>query len=94
MENTVEQLSIDQVKERCKELEQLILLDNPQYKLVLKDLHEKFRDVPELLYALNDEEIAKVVSGLEKFTGTEIAKVKVKEKISKKMAANLSADDV
>lgn len=84
----------DKIKMRCAELEQKLALNDPTFRNILKEIHENIRKQPELIYVLKDEEIAVIVSGLSKHTGIEIAAVKVKEKISKKAAANLTADDV
>jgi hypothetical protein len=86
--------TIESVRMRCAELEQAIAIEAPNYKTLLRTLHEEFAKTPELLYQLKDEEIAVVVSGLAKFTGNEIAEAKSKEKITKKIASKLSADDV
>lgn len=85
---------IELVKFRCAELEQKLQESTPEYKVILKDLHEKIRETPELLYALDDSQIAIIVAGLSKFTGIAISEAKSKEKISKKQAASLTEDDV
>lgn len=82
------------IKFKCAELQQKLQAAEPGYKNVLKEIHENIRKTPELMYALADEEIAIIVGGLQKFSGIEIAAIKVKEKITKKQAANLTADDV
>lgn len=88
--------SIEQLKLKCAELERALTEDTPGYKTVLREIHENIRKTPEMLYALADEEIAVVVSGLSKLSDTEILETKKKEAktISKKLAAKLSADDV
>lgn len=87
---------IDQVREKCFQLEKAVEQNAPNYKVLLKEIHEKIRETPELVYALKDEEIAIVVSGLSKWTGVEIetAKKADAKKISKKQASLLSEDDV
>lgn len=87
-------LTIDDLRMRCAELEQAITVNAPEYKTILRTIHEEFAKTPEILYLLKDEEIAVVVQGLSKFTGNEIAEIKTKEKITKKIASKLSADDV
>lgn len=84
----------EKIKFRCAELQQALEQEQPGYKTILQDIHEKIRETPELLYALKDEDIAVLVSGLEKHTGVVIAEKKAKEPMTKKRAAKLTEDDI
>lgn len=86
--------TIEVAKMRCAELAQALEAKNPGYKNILRDLHDNIRTTPELLFGLDDAEIATIIGGLSTWTGIEIAEKKAKEPISKKSAAKLSADDV
>lgn len=79
---------------RCAELAQQIEQKNPGYKNILREIHESIRTTPELLFVLSDANIATIVSGLQAYTGVEIAEKKAKAPLTKKAAARLTADDV
>lgn len=85
---------VEKMQMRIGELQQKLQENTPEYKTLLRQIHEEIRETPELAYALKDEEIAVIISGLSKFTGVVIAEKKMKEPISRKKAANITEDDV
>jgi TATA-box binding protein (TBP) (component of TFIID and TFIIIB) len=87
-------LDLEGIKMKIAELEQSMEHDLPGYKIILSQIHKETRGQPELLYKLNDEQIAVLISGLGKIHNTEILIPKTKEKITKKQGQTMSADDV
>lgn len=54
------------------ELEQALLNELPEFKTILKDIHSKLRQDPELVTALSEEEIESIVVGLTRHASLEI----------------------
>jgi hypothetical protein len=91
-------LDIEGIKIKIAELETAINTAIPGYSGILKEIHTNLKDQPELLYRLEDEQIAVIISGLEKYHNVEIVAAKsdkeAKKVISKKQGSLLGADDV
>ena len=87
-------LSIDAIKIKCAELQVALEKKQPNYIGLLKVIHTEMNSQPELTYKLADEEIAVVISGLERLHQVEITEPKMKKPVSKKQGNLLSADDV
>jgi hypothetical protein len=79
---------------RIAELGQAIEKQMPGYKGMLQIIHRELGEHPELLYKLKDEEIAIVISGMEKFHEIEIVEVKDKKTITKKQGNLLDENSV
>lgn len=82
------------IKMKIAELDEALEKDLPGYKLLLNVMHKEFQLQPELVYKLDDSEIALLIAGMGKFHQVEITDVKDKKPISKKDGAKLSAEDV
>lgn len=87
-------MEIAAIKMKVAELGQALELQVPGYIGILSQIHKEFREQPELLYRLDDAEIALVIAGLSAHHKTEIIDVKEKKPITKKAGANMSAEDV
>lgn len=87
-------MDLEAVKMKIAELDESMEKDLPGYKLILNLIHKEFQTQPELVYKLDDAQIAVLISGMEKFHQVEIVDVKDKKAISKKDGAKLSAEDV
>lgn len=81
------------IMENLLQLEDMLLKDAPEFRTVLRDIHRKLRNDPEIVTVLSPEEVALVVKGLAKHANTEvIAPAKVKS--AKKAAKNVNASDL
>lgn len=87
-------LDIAAIKMKLAELRASIDASVPGYVGILGLIHQEFRNQPELLYMLDDSEIATVISGLSLFHKVEIAEPKDKKKVTTTRGAKLGADDV
>lgn len=87
-------LDLAQIKTKIAELEQAIKLELPNYASILNTIHKETREQAELLYKLDDAEIAVLVSGLGHFHKQTIVLPKEKAKITKKQGSQMSEDDV
>lgn len=87
-------LDLEQVKMKIAELSQAIDQRMPNYATMLDTIHKEFRGQPELMYKLDDTEIAQVIKGLETFHQTTIVTPREKKPISAKRGASMSEDDV
>lgn len=87
-------LTIDQIQMKVGDLQKALNERQPGYVGLLKVIHENLAQQPELSYMLKDEEIAVIISGLERFNQVEITEPKMKKGISKKQGRLISEDDV
>lgn len=91
-------LDIDSIKIKVAELEAALNASLPGYANLLQVIHKELGAQPELLYKLDDAEIATIISGLGNFYKVEIIDPKNAKKdkkgISKVQGALLSEDDV
>lgn len=76
------------------ELEQALKERIPEFRTVLRDIHQKLRADPELVTALSDEEIGVIVSGLALHTSTEIIAPKAAKAARASSKAKVTADDL
>lgn len=86
--------SLEQVREKIETLSQHMQQSLPDYPQILNTIHENLKKQPELLYHLSDEEISKVVGGLEKFHNVEVTQPNAKRAITAKAAKSLTLDDI
>lgn len=61
------------LKEKCAELQNLLLAKHPRMPVLLREIHTALRQQPENVTLLSEEDIAIVVSGLKVQTGVEFA---------------------
>lgn len=91
-------LDIDSLKIKVAELESALNKSLPGYAGLLHVIHKELGAQPELLYKLEDVEIATIISGLGNFYKVEIIDAKAAKKdkkgVSKAQGALLSEDDV
>jgi len=87
-------LDLPAIKSKIADLQNAINTSIPGYAGVLNLIHKELQAQPELIYKLDDTEIASLISGLEKFHKVEVVDVKEKKPVSKKQGSLLSADDV
>lgn len=87
-------LDFDQIQMKMAELEQSLENDLPNYQMLLATIHKEIAEQPEIVYKLNDEQIATIITGLGKIHKVEITDVKDKKPITRKMGTKLSEDDV
>lgn len=87
-------LDLAAIKMKIAELDQSIQQSLPGYIGILNTIHRETREQPELLYKLDDEEIAVLVSGMGNYHKQEIVVPKQKAKITKAQGSQMSEDDV
>lgn len=80
------------------ELEETLLARDPQFKVILRDIHRHLGQDAELVTQMTEEEIAMVVTGLVLFANTEIVEVakakSVKKAVAEAKKKVISADDL
>ena len=76
------------------ELEQALLQQLPEFKTILKDIHGKLRQDPELVAIMTEEEIELVVRGLTKHATVEIIAPKAAKAARKSAKTPISAADL
>lgn len=76
------------------ELEQALKQQIPEFRTVLRDIHQKLRQDPELVTVMSDEEIGLIVSGLVLHTNTEIIAPKAAKAARAASKAKVTADDL
>lgn len=76
------------------ELEQALLQQLPEFKTILKDIHGKLRQDPELVAIMSEEEIELVVRGLTKHATVEIIAPKAAKAARKSAKTPISAADL
>lgn len=69
-----------QLIQEIHDMEELLLADSPLYPQALAKIHHEIKNNPQLISCLGDEEIGKILSGLKKYTNTEISATKKKKK--------------
>lgn len=84
------------ISSRISELQSQILANHPQMPLLLREIHSTLKNDPAVVTLLKEEEIAIIVSGLEKQTRTYIAESMVNTKSTAKKAAlkNVTSADL
>ena len=76
--STAESNQVYQIKEKLAELESLLIAQNPNISVVLRDAHKILKADPDLVTILSEEECSILVRGLKKQTQTEIVTKKLK----------------
>lgn len=80
------------------ELEQLLLTRDPEFKVILRQVHRHLGQDAELVTQMTEEEISLVVTGLVLFANTEIVEVakakSVKKAVAEAKKKVISADDL
>ena len=82
----------EQITEKILSLQNALLSHHPQIPTLLRDIHTTLRKDPDLVTALEDEQIATVVAALKKQTNTEI--VTTASKSSTKSVKKITALDL
>lgn len=85
------------VKMKVAELQNAILNAVPQMPTILSDIHKQLKAYPECVTALDEEEIAIIVNGLQKFARIDLAAQTAKSagsKATKEKLKNVSVDDL
>ena len=79
----------DQLKEKCLDLKERLLANNPTMPGLLREIHSTLKQYPEQVTLLAEEDIQLIVQGLMKQTGVEFATQAAKQSsksIAKKIA--------
>lgn len=87
-------LDLPQIKSKIAELQAHIEQQLPSYATILSQIHKETREQPELLYKLDDAEIAVLISGMGVLHKVEIVIPKDAKKITKRQGSQMSEDDV
>lgn len=85
------------IKMQLAELELALNQKLPEFKTILRDIHTKLRNDPEIVTALSDEEIGQILTGLKHHAQVEIIAPKAakeSKKATKAAIANMTADDL
>lgn len=87
------QLNLD-IKTKLDELQQALLDKHPTMPTLLRDIHKLLKAQPHIVTIMTEEEIAIVVSGLEKQTNSQLVAATMKPtKAKKESLKNATADD-
>jgi len=90
-------IDIEGLNIKIAELAEAIEKQVPNYASILATIHKETAAQPELLYKLNDEQIAVVINGLSKLHKVEIVEPKEKKAakgLTKAQGALISEDDI
>lgn len=84
-----------QISAKISQLKQQLLEQHPQMPLLLREIHKNLKEDPAVVTLLAEEEIAIIVSGLEKQTMTSIAGSMTKGNAAKtKALKNVTSNDL
>lgn len=78
------------LKEKCAELQNLLLSKHPRMPVLLREIHTALRQQPENVTLLSEEDIAIVVNGLKVQTGVEFAAAVAKGAGQKSLAKKIA----
>lgn len=78
------------LKMQMAELESALEQDNPGMKTILKDIHSKLKNDPEIVTLMSDEDISVIIHALSRTTDTEIQTAKVKSTTRKSSSKAIS----
>jgi hypothetical protein len=84
--------NILQATEKIAALEVALANEQPNYAILLKEIHKQLSEDPDCVTLLTEEQIAILVSGLEKKVGVDLIAAMPKPKT--KAVKNLSEDDL
>ena len=79
----------DILKQSVSELQQALLSQHPAMPTLLKEIHARLKEDPELVTILEPQEVGVIFQGLMNHTAVTIATAKVKSKKAKINAADL-----
>lgn len=82
------------LKMQLAELEQALTEKLPEFRTILRDIHSKLRQDPEIVTALSEDEIATIVSGLVHHANVEIVSPKAVKAAKKAAKTPVSASDL
>jgi predicted MarR family transcription regulator len=82
----------EQISSHILELQTAIEASLPKYALMLRDIHKALQANPDVVTLLKEEEIAIIVSGLEKHTKTEL--ITATKNTAKKAIKSLTLQDL
>lgn len=82
------------VLEKCAELEDALNKSLPGFPHILKDIHETLRADPEIVTLLAEEDIAKIVKGMEMHAHIVVTPAKAKKAATAKSKVPIKADDL
>lgn len=82
------------LKMALAELEQALTEKLPEFRTILRDIHSKLRQDPEVVTALSEDEIAVIVSGLVHHANVEIVAPKAIKAAKKAAKTPVSASDL
>jgi len=82
----------EQISSAVLELQQLILKDHPTMPTMLRAIHKQLLADPTTVTLMKEEEIAVIISGLEKYTKTEL--IAVTKTTSKKPISKMGVLDL
>ena len=98
-------MDLMEIQSTIQELENALLTAHPEMPILLRKIHTKLREDPELVTLLSEEEIAQVINGLKAQTNVQLTAPKATKAKADKPAtatsrlnailksANISADD-
>lgn len=84
----------EQLQEKLLTYEKALLDRHPTMPTLLQEIHTILLKDPELVTTVSDEQIGKIVAGLEIHTNTKIAKDTVKNSKNSKGLKNISLDQL
>ena len=82
----------EQISSEILRLQEMLLAQNPAMPTLLRTIHKELQANPDVVTLLAEEEIASIISGLEKFTKTEL--VTATKKVSTKPIRSMSTLDL
>ena len=77
---------------RIQELSAALLTQHPSLPVLLRDIHKRLRDDPNIVTILTEEEITTIVSGYK--THTQITSIATQMATKGKALKNISVDDI
>ena len=82
-----------QFKMKLGELDEKLKKYDPAMGMLLAQIHQQLRSIPELTYMLSEEEIGRIVEANKRVMKIEITASSSKKESIKKMVDSVSADD-
>lgn len=84
-----------QISEKILSLQSALLESNPRMPVLLQEIHRAIKNDPAVVTVLTEEELAIVVSGLQRQTQTTIVATQAKPSAAaKKALKNVTADEL
>lgn len=82
----------EQVQVEILKLQEMLLAQNPAMPTLLRTIHKELQANPDVVTLLSDSDRATIISGLEKFTKTEL--ITATKKASSKSIRSMTALDL